>query len=331
MSKIIGRLVDFGIAKESTRGEGVLPTFWIPKATLSFDDRVLKARSVVNYGNINMEGNKALVARRHAQGAVDFDMMDQSFGLILESLVGGPVNTGPVVDSSYTHTYTLQDQSNQHTSLTIGIREQSIGDLNFRLGMIESMSITVTPDDVVKVSCTFQSRVSAISGAHSVSYTAENKFVGRHLTFKIENTTGDLAAGTNIPLRRIVINFEKNLRLIHNSGTVEPEDIVNQGLRITGEVELDYENRTYANLMKNGTYKAVRVQLQNTEATIGAGSTNPQFLMDLSRVDFDSWENVRPNDEIASQTFTFMALHDITNGNTINTLTLVNGHDGSSY
>ncbi len=329
MGKIIGRLVDLGVSVEASRGAGGTPTNWVPKSNITFDDKVLKARSIVGYGTINLEGNQALVARRHAEGIIDFDLHDESFGLFLVALLGTHSSEGPA-DGAYTHTFSLAND-NQHKSLAFGYEEASIGDLSFRLCMIESLQITIVPDDVVKVTATFMGRHSATAGNHSVSYTAENKFLGRHLTFKIEALTGNLAAGTNIPVRSLTINFEKNLKLIHNSGTVEPEDILNQGFRVTGEVELDYENRTYANLMNNGSNKAVRVQLVNGQATVGGGSTNAQFILDLSRVDFEGWEAQRPNDEISGQTFQFIGLHDITNGNVINSCKLINAHDGSNY
>jgi|TARA_Y100000310_G_scaffold270565_1_gene284470 hypothetical protein len=329
MGKIIGRLVDVGVAVEGTRGTSTTPTHMIPKSNLTFDDKVLKARSAVGYGNLGMEGNQALVARRHAEGVLDFDLTDQSFGIFLKSLLGTLNTTGPT-DSAYTHTFSLQND-NSHPSLSIYVEETSIGQHNFRLCMIESMTITIVPEEVVKVSANFMSKPSETAGNQNVAYIAENKFLGRHLSFKIETLTSGLAAGANIPVRSLTINIEKNLRLIHNSGTVEPDDILNQGFRITGEVELDYEGRTYANLMSDGSYRAVRIQLINTEATVGAGSTTPKLTIDLSRVDFEQWEAARPNDEVTSQTFQFQALFDITNGNIINDFSLVNEDDGTSY
>lgn len=320
MAKIIGRLKDVGIAKESSRGGGASATFWLPKSSITFDDRVAKARSVVNYGNIGADGNQALVASKWAEGTLDFDLLDRSFGLFLLATLGTVSTAGPT-DSAYTHTFSLQND-NTHDSLAISVNEEGIGDLMYKLCMVESLSMTITPDDVVKISTNIMSKQS-VGSSHSVSYTAENKFIGRHLTFKIENTTGDLAGGSNIPVRSLTINFEKNLRKDQNSGTVEPQDFLNQAFRITGEVELDYEDRTYRDLAQNGTYKAVRVQLANDQVTIGA-STNPSFKLDLSRVDFEQWEQVIPNDEIASQTFNFTALYDITNGNIINDCELVN-------
>jgi len=96
MAKIIGRLIDLGVGKEGVRGAGVLPTFWIPKANITFDDRTLKARSVVNFGNINLEGNQELVAMRHSEGTIDFDMFDDSIGIFLLNIFGA-VQSGSVV------------------------------------------------------------------------------------------------------------------------------------------------------------------------------------------------------------------------------------------
>ena len=136
--------------------------------------------------------------------------------------------------------------------------------------------------------------------------------------------------GSSVSIKELTLSYEKNLIRDHNLGTVEPEDILNQGYKITGSITLDYESRAYRDLMVDGTYKAMRIQLINTEVTIGA-SNNPEFVIDLSRVDFEAWEPSYPNDEIATQTFTFTALHDITTGKTINSLLLKNENDGSNY
>lgn len=329
MPKIIGRLIEVGLAKESSRGAGAAPTFWLPKSNLTFEDKAGKARSVVNYGNILGEGNQALVSRKHAEGDIEFDLFDESFGLILTALLGASPSTSGPTDSAYTHTYTLQEQSNQHQSLSITKAENGIVTNQFRRAMLQALTITVTPEDVVKCAATFMSRNSASSSGSS-SYTAQNKFIGRHFTLKLATDTSGLGAASNIPVRSFEITFEKNLRMIHNTASVEPEDILNQALRITGVIELDYEDRTYANLMLDGSYRAMRINLNNAQTLIGATST-PQLTLDFSRLDFDTWEQVGPNDEVASQSINFTALYDITNADIINACSLVNANDGTSY
>lgn len=320
MTKIIGRLKDIGIAKESSRGTGVAPTFWVPKSDFTVDDKVVKARNNSAYGSIVGQGNQVLIARNWAEGDMEFDLLDKSFGLFLYALLGGLVTTGPT-DSLYTHTFSLAN-TNQHQSLSITAKESTISTRMYRLAMINSLEIEVDTESIVKVKVNFLAK-SGMDTTATVSYAAENKFVGRHLSFKLATLTSGLGAASRIPVKSLKLKFEKNAMLDHSLGTVQPQDILNQAFNITGTVQLDYSDRTYRDLMFAGTYNAVRIDLTNTNVTIGA-SSNPSFTLDLSRVDFDQWESKFPLDEIASQTFNFMALYDITNGNVINSCTLKN-------
>ena len=323
MTKIIGRLVDVGIGAESARGSGIAPTFWIPKAGINFDDKVVKSRSTQTYGNIAMDGAQAIPAKNWAEGSLEMDMMDKPFGLLLYSLLGAKSVSGPT-DSAYTHTFTLAN-TNQHQALSISVKRLTLDNLMYKLAMIESLKMEITPEEMVKITVEFKSK-RGVTTTSSVTYTTSyNKFIGRDLSFKIASLTSGLTGATAIPLKKLTLNFSKNLYLDHALGTVQPIDILNQGFRITGDVELDYQDRTYADYMSDGTYKAVRINLTNrrTDAIIGA-ATNPAFNIDLSRVEFDKWEGSFPNDEIAKQKMTFTALYDLVNGNIINSCTLVN-------
>lgn len=324
-TKYIGRLVDVGIGKESSRGAGAVATQWLPKNNITVEDKVTKARSTASYGNINMEGNSALVAQRWAEGDIEMDLHDKSFGLLLLSLLGTVNTTGPS-DSAYTHTFSLQND-NQHDSLAISVHEAGVGDLMFKLAMIESMELTIVPEDVVKLKIGFMGK-KAVDSSHTVTYNAQNKFLGRHLSFKIASLTSGLTGASKININKLVLKFQKRLRASSVLGTVEPIDFLNQAFSIEGDVEMDVTDRTYHDLMTNGTYNAVRIDLTNSQALIGATSV-PQFRLDLSRCDFEAWESQRPNDEITTQKFTFKALYDITNGNIINDCFLINGQ--SSY
>ena len=323
MTKIIGRLIDVGIGAESSRGAGIAPTFWIPKASYNIDDKVVKARSNQSYTNIALDGNQAIPAKSWSEGTIDMDMMDNPMGLILYALLGAKSVSGPT-DSAYTHTFTLA-QTNQHQSLAISVKQLTVANLMYKLAMINTMKMEITPENIVQITVAFQGK-RGVTTTSTVSYAASyKKFVGRDLSFKIASLTSGLTAATAIPIKKLTLNFEKNTMLDHSLGTVQPIDILNQGFRITGEVELDYQDRTYADYMSDGTYKAVRINLTNrrSDAVIGA-ATNPAFNLDLSRVDFTQWEPSYPNDTITKQKFNFTALYDITNANIINSCTLVN-------
>jgi hypothetical protein len=321
MTKIIGRLKEIGIGKESSRGGGITPTYWLPKINFTIENKTIKARSRQNYGVIGMDGNQAIPAKVWAEGSLEMDMHDKSFGLLLLALLGAETPSGPT-DSAYTHTYTLAN-TNTHQSLAITAKESSLSTQMFKLAMIKSMTLELTPEAPVKVTVDFQAKKGVDAVVPSATYVVENKFLGRDLAFKIAALTGNLAAATAIPVKKLTLKIEKNTMLDHSLGTVQPQDILNQGFRITGDVELDYQDRTYVDYMTNGTYKAVRIALTNSRTLIGATSV-PVFTLDLSRVEFDAWESAAANDAIMTQKFTFTALYDITNGNIINSCTLVN-------
>lgn len=324
MTKIIGRLIDVGLGAESSRGGGIAASFWIPKATYSLEDKVTKAMSRQSYGNIAMDGAQALPAKVWSEGTLEMDMMDKPLGLLLYALLGAKSVTGPS-DSAYTHTFTLSN-TNQHQSLAMSVKQSTLSSLMFKLVMIQSLTIEIVPEELVKITVELQGKKSVGTSNLSVSYaTGYNKFLGRDLSFKLATLTSGLTAASNIPLKRLTIKFDKNLYLDHALGTVQPIDILNQGFRITGEIELDYESRAYADFMTDGSYRAMRINLTNrrTDAVIGA-STNPAFNIDLSKVEFQGWEPSYPNDEIAKQKINFTALYDTVNSNIINSCTLVN-------
>ncbi|MCK4686645.1 MAG: hypothetical protein KAT66_00785 [Candidatus Lokiarchaeota archaeon] len=245
-------------------------------------------------------------------------MGDKSFAVMLLATLG--TVSSAVFSGANKHSYTLQDD-NQHDSLSIHT-DDPIGDLIFELAMIESLSISITPDELVKYTVSFKSKNSA-GNTVSSSYSAENKFLGRYLTFKLASVTGDLDAASGISLKSLNITFTKNLELDNVLGTVQPEDILNKLFTISGDLELNYEDRTWANYMLDGSYRALRLDLVNTDVTIG--TTNPAFRLDLSKVDFEGWEPSLTLDEICTQSISFTALFDLGgNGNVINDCYVVN-------
>jgi len=321
MSKKIGRLINLGIGLEATRGTAVTAAYWLPKSNFTFADKVQKALSSSGYGNIG-EGNQELVALKWAEGDVEFDIVDKAFGLIAIATFG-TVSSASEETTAYRHTFSLQND-NQHDSLTFFVEDSTESiDLFFPMVMLNELKINIVPEEVIKATASFISKSSGGSSALASDYVAENKFVGRHATVKIAAATGDLTAASKLNLREMEITFSKNLMRDHALATVQAIDILNQKFEITGTLTLDLEDNTYMDYVLDGDYKALRLDIVNSDVTIGATS-NPSFRIDLSRVAFDAWEPERPNDDIATQTVNFRALYDITNSNVINSCYLIN-------
>jgi hypothetical protein len=318
-------LADIWIGRDASRGVGLLPTYALPKSSYSLDLKVLTIPSNMGYGSIG-DGNAAMVAQRWAQGTIEGDLLAKPFGIILTGIFGAAPSSGAPADSATTHTFTLLN-SNNHASLSI-VRSDEVDSQLFEFAMLNKFELSVVPDDVVKFNVEFVSKEPQDSVDPSVApsnkaYIANNKWLGRHASVKIASLTSGLAAASVLSLKSFKLQFVKNVKPNFVLGTLGPEDIINQKFEITGEIELDYTNETYRNLIRNNTYQAMRFNLNNVDALIGVTST-PQFTIDLSRVYFEAWEPAFPLDDLVGQKFTFRALYDITNGNIVNSCTLVN-------
>lgn len=319
MSKYIGRLVNVGIARETSRGTAVAASWWLPKANVAFFDKATKVTSRLNYGVIG-DGTDAPKALEWAEGSIEGDVFDKSFGFLLYSIFGSLSTTG---SGTYTHTFSVAN-TNQHTSLTLTLADPDRAD-RYSLAMLDKIEINITPDDVVTFSSEFKARTGRAFAVPAADFTAENKFLGRHATIKVASTVGTLAAATALNLKSLKLSIAKNVKLNNTVGTVWPDDILNGKMEITGTLELDLEDQTYRDYMLNASYRALRIQLTNYDVVIPGGSNNPTFTLDLCKVHFEEWEAVRPNDDVVMQKINFRALYDTNTGLIVNSCTLQNG------
>jgi len=232
----------------------------------------------------------------------------------------GSVSTASYL-SAYKHTYTLSNSA-QHQSLSLHTNDP-IGNLIFELTMLDKLVIKIVPKEIVKTTLSFKSK-NSLDSSSTAALIAENKFLGRHLDFRLASTTSGLAAASKITsVKSLTLTIEKNTEIYDVIGTVQPNDIINKNIMISGEIELSYEDNTWKNYMLDGTYKAMRIALINTQATVG--TTNPTFLIDLSKVEFDAWEVDYPLNDLVNQKIKFACLYDLgANGNLFNDAYVIN-------
>lgn len=325
MAKQTGRQQNIGIARESTRGTAVAPAIWVPKINFSFDDKVSKARFEGSYGNI-FPGDDAFVALQWGEGNMEFEMTDVSMGLFLRWIFGGLSSASFM--SANKHSITASN-SVQHNSLSIAVKDE-IDSHVFPLCMVNNFQLISEIGELVKCNIDFVGKKHKDWTALTPSYTAENKFIHQNLTFKTAANEGALAAAAAIPIRRLELNIAKNAIRENALGTVQPVDIINGMISIQGRIMLTMEDRSYRDLMVDGTKKAVLINFTNSDVTIG--STNPQVQLELPVVDFENWEPTHPNDDLATQEIVFNALYDVANDQFIGDDTfVVNSHDGTNY
>lgn len=319
MAKIIGRKEAVGIGLEAVRGTGVAATYLLPKTDYNFEDKANKARSGEGFGHISGEGSQSIVASKFSEGSIEAEVGAKYFPLILSNVFGTISSAAEVSD--YKHTIALNN-NNIHPTLSIHVDSEN-GDLLFKGVMADSFEMTVAQDEIVKFSSGLKGKVSVDDvWDSSALLSTDYKFVGRDLIFKVAAATGDLAAASALCVKDLSITITKNVDYDFCLGTLEPEDILNKSITIQGTITLNYEDRTWADYMLDGDYKAVGIKLTNTRQTMT--SENPEFYLELPVCDFSEWEAPRTNDEIIQQTINFTALFDVANNRLISDCYVIN-------
>lgn len=308
MAKFTGRLQEVGIARESTRGTLVTPTFWVPKTNFTVEDKVQKARFGGNYG-VLASPEQADVTQKWAEGTMEMEVNDKIIGLLLYAMFG--TLSSASFNSVYKHTLTMQN-SVQPTTLSLWMKDP-IGSvtLAYALAMVDYIELKVELGELVKATVGFLAKGHADYTAQTPSYTSQNKFRHQDLRFKIAASTAALDAASKINVQSLTLRIQRAVARENALGTVQPVDILSREFKISGSVMMTYTDRTYRDYMLDGTTKSVRVSLVNSAVTIG--STNPQIQIDLPIVHFDAWEPTHPIDDIATQEFQFEALYDVAN------------------
>ena len=325
MSKFIGRLVDVGIGKETTRGEGATPAIHLPVNSFSFDDKVTKARSGGSLSKLE-DSEEAFVTTQYSQGDLEGEIRSDSFGYLLYAMLGTYSVDGPT-DSSYTHTFTLS-HSNQHQSLALVVHDPNTTEL-YKLVMLETLEFAAELDEIVKYTASFISKRATTTGLTVPDVTSESKFTKKHIQIRVADDLTGLTSATALAIKSLSLNISKNTAIDDVLGTAEPEDILNHQISIEGEITLNYEDETWKNYMKNNSNKSLEIRLVNTDVTIGA-STNPSLTLRFPKVDFYDWEPDYSLDDIVTQTLSFKANRDVANNaDAISTCILIN--DVASY
>jgi hypothetical protein len=305
MAKYIGRVVDIGIARESTRGTAPASAqFWLPKTSLTIDDGVEQVVDESSTGVIE-DSNNAVVVGTFAEGSIEGNVCDRSIGLLLLNTLGATSPAGPA-DSTYTHTFTV-GQSAQHPSLALYLEDPN-QDYTYALGMISQLDLDFSVGAFAKYTAAFRSKVGT-TATLTPTYTAENRFLPQHGSVKIASAVAGLNAASAIDIRSVKLTINKNIEDDRKLGALTQVDILNKQFSVEGTIELVFNDNTFKTQMLADTAQAMRIRLTNTDVTIGA-SSNPQINIDLARVKFSAFARNYENNGVVMATVNFKAFYD---------------------
>jgi len=307
MPKIIGREVNLGVAKETTRGTPADPTYWVQKATCLIIDKVEKLINNETLGVIE-DSDDAKIATKSSEGTFAGKIGLNSFGLFLLNIFGNVQSEQQSApnDDVYSHTFTVA-QNHQHDSLTLTVSD-GIKNLSFPLSMIKTLKIDCVVGDFVRFTIsTVGSSGTTFTG--TVAYTKENNFIARDVIFKMADNLAGLPGASAIKVKSISYTFNQNVEPNFVLGQYTPEDNPNKEWGVEVEVVLNWETAAYYDLYTDNALKAVRIEM-TSEDVIGE-NLHPKLTTDFAKCAFTELSKAGGVGDVITQTLKLKPLFSV--------------------
>jgi len=311
MADVLGANVHLGLGAEATPGTAVAPTRWLGKLEFDFFERQDGILNETAYGHLAAHSGRH-VLREFGEGSMTSKLFDRSYGDLLVLLFGQAPTTADVVGDTTVkdHTFELLN-STEHKTYTLAVQEGDVEDMRYPGAMVTGGSIEIAVDDYVRTSVDFLSQLPA-TATNTPAYTEENEFVPSHVTTKLVADGGDLdAASALADVRSITVNIGKNPIRKETLGNKNVTPRIGRN-EATIEMELYYNATTFRDYRRNNTKLNLRVDITNTDVTIGT-SSNPRLRLEAP-VYVEDWEPGYDEGDLIMQTVTFRVVRDVGSG-----------------
>jgi len=320
MSRYIWRKINVGFWKEATRWTAVAPALWCPKATLDFEE---KSEKVIDESSIGVieDSFDWHVSKQWAEWSFECNVYANAIWYILLNVFGSVSTTWS--SGEFTHAFSVAE-NNQHQSLTIGLADDT-QDKQFPLAMVNTLELTAETWDFVKANAEFRSKKGA-NATLTPSYSDDFALLWKNVQIYFADDLTWLDSASPIKATNFTLTINKNLEDVDVLWSVEPDDFCNTQFTVEWNVELLRDDETYKTIFMNGTKKAMRVEIIDTNSTLS--TWNPTLSFDLASVIMTEFAKTQDNDALVRQGLTFKALYSMSDAKMI-TAKLINSK--SSY
>lgn len=310
MAFLKGEDIALGIERETVRGTPETPSQWLPARVPSGIHLIAEKVPVRETKGTGMVSQGAVLVQTRAEGDLEFNVRNNSIGMILLSLLGKV--TSAANGSGYNHTFELLPANPQFPTLTLGLAQVGQQDYEYKKCIATALEIRTPVDDLVNATASFVGVGEATHADYTPSY-ASTDYYFRHydVTIKIASNVAGLAAASALGVKEFSINIVNNGRVNQNIGELTPSDVLAIMHEITGSLKIDYQDETYHDLFTTELYRAMSITMVRSDVTISSG-VNPKLVITLPKVSFSALDMDRPIDDIVSQNVDFTAHYDDT-------------------
>lgn len=319
MSIILGENLVIGVGAESTRNTAVAPESFVEGRTpTGINVEVVKALIKETKASKNASQGSEIVQRK-AGGGLEFNLKSETVGYLLLSLLGKStpsVVSGSVVD----HLFEILPNNVQHPTLTFFLSQLSQQAYEYPGAVVTSLEIRTPVDDLVNATFEMMATDEDEYAGSPVSPTySSTNYIFRpyDVEIKLAANVAGLAAADAVNLKEFNISINNNGRSQQHIGSINPTDTIAGLFEIGGSLTLDYEDATYHDIYRDGTYKAMQIKLTRSDIDLGSGN-NPTLTIVLPKISFEASNPDRPIDDIVRDSFDFLAHYDETEEEVIN-------------
>jgi hypothetical protein len=319
--KGIGKLRQFGIAKEAVRGTAeTAAQYWIPWSDFEINEKDKRVVDEQSHGLIEDAVGESIVGQ-WAEGKVSAPIGDKHFPLFLYALLGTLATTDNADSDAAVkdHTVTVA-QSAQHQALSLFVDDPlAAADYKHALGTITGLELKFEKDKYLEYSINFKSKKGATATLTPAVTSAENRFLPQHLVFKLASAYSGLTAASAVSVKSLSLKINPNVEEDFVLGSLTPADFLNKQLEIGGDVELLWNAETYKTIALAGTSQAMRIDLINADVTIGTAA-HPEIQINLAKVLFEEIAVSGGLNDFVKQTLKFKAFYSLSDSLMVNSV-----------
>ncbi len=307
MSEMLKRTFNVGIGLEAVRGTAVVPAIWLKPTSEEYNDKVDVLATERGMGVIEDSDDQVVVSQQ-SEGSIEGEVFDQSIGYFLLGALG-QVNSVETADTGvYDHTFSVL-QSALHPTFTLEIKRGTIEQLAYTNVVLENLKISAEVKKYVEFSADLKGK-KGVPATDTPSYSDENYFLAKSIAVKIADNYSSLSSAVAIDVKKVDIEIAKNVEPKEVLSQDGPSDYLNKEFAVEGSLEMNFTDTVMRDYVLNDTKKSIRIEIKNTDITIGA-SSNPSLIIDLAKVKFSEAMIGGGNNDLAKIDIKFKAFYSL--------------------
>ncbi len=282
MSKTSGTQTNVGIGIETTPGTAVAATHFPKWNELSLQAIVEKEMLTSQRGVRNMSSD-SMIKRRYGAGSIGLVPNGDIFP-IFAYLALGSKSSASVVDGTYTHTFTVQNDNASMKTATILVENGAIESTRFANCVVNTLGLEVS-DAYAKMTAGILGGFPD-TGSVTESFSQENEYAYHQMTVKFGTSLSNAAGNSATPLKALSLSLNNNVQIdeafLSGSNSPAAGAWCSGRLEITGEYAVHFSDTTELAKYRANTKNAAIITF--TGAVTGGGTTPETITIKLGRL-----------------------------------------------